>query len=127
MRSPSRKLLALAAVVLFAAVTAIAGATNTQHRPGIHNGVITTCVEPPTKGNRTTSGDLNFLVCLKGARKVSWNIRGPRGPAGQQARQVRGAPKAPQARKAPKGQQGRPEVLQVPLRCHRSTVSPLSM
>ena len=51
--------------------------------------------------------------------------QGSRG--GQQARQVRGAPKAPQARKAPKGQQGRPEVLQVPLRCHRSTVSPLSM
>jgi len=124
MRSPSRKLLAFAAVVLFAAVTAIAGATNTQNRPGIHNGVITTCVEPPTKGNRTTSGDLNFLVCLKGARKVSWNIRGPRGPAGPAGAR---ALKVPQARRAPKGQQGRPEVLQVPLRCHRSTVSPLSM
>ena len=52
MKSPSSKLLAAAAAVSFAAVTAIAGATNTTHRPGIHNGVITTCVEPLTKGNR---------------------------------------------------------------------------
>ena len=27
------------------------------------------CVEPPTKGNRATSGDLNVLVCLKGAEE----------------------------------------------------------
>ena len=79
-RSPSMKLLAAAVVVSFAAVTAVAGAGNTTHRPGIHNGVITACVEPPTKGNRATSGDLNFLVCLKGARKVSWNVRGAARP-----------------------------------------------
>ena len=109
MRSPSRKLLALAAVVLFAAVTAIAGATNTQHRPGIHNGVITTCVEPATKGNRTTSGDLNFLVCLKGARKVSWNIRGPRGlsgpegPTGARGAQGPAGPQGPQGPAGPAG------------------------
>ena len=65
MTSPSRKLLALAAVVLFAAVTAIAGATNTQHRPGIHNGVITTCVEPLTKGR-------SFGI----AQWVDWTMRG---------------------------------------------------
>ena len=64
-RSPSTKLLAAAVVVSFAAATAVAGAGNTTHRPGIHNGVITACVEPATKGNRATSGDLNFLVCLK--------------------------------------------------------------
>ena len=121
-RSPSTKLLAAAVVVSFAAVATIAGAANTTHRPGIHNGVITTCVEPATKGNRATSGDLNFLVCLKGARKVSWNIRGPRG-VGAEARQVRRAPKGRQARqvrRAPKGQQARqvsraPKARQVPL------------
>src|SRR5262249_29553988 len=72
---------ALVVVGLFAAVAAIAAADSALS-PGIHNGVITACVEPPTKGNKATSGDLNFLVCLKGARKVSWNIRGPKGPAG---------------------------------------------
>ena len=51
-RSPSMKLLAAAVVVSFAAVTAVAGAGNTTHRPGIHNGVITACVEPPTKAIR---------------------------------------------------------------------------
>ena len=45
-------------VLFFAVVAAIAGASNTA-RPGVHNGVITACVEPPTKGNRATSGDLN--------------------------------------------------------------------
>ena len=67
-------------------------AGNTTHRPGVHNGVVTACFEPPTKGNRATSGDLNVLVCLKGARKISWNIRGPRG--------LRGLPGAAGARGA---------------------------
>jgi hypothetical protein len=80
-RSASTRLMAVAAVVVFATVAAIAAASNDQ-LPGIHNGVITACVEPPTKGNKATSGDLNFLACLKGARKISWNITGPRGPAG---------------------------------------------
>ena len=106
----------------FAAVTAIAGASNTQHRPGIHNGVITTCVEPATKGNRTTSGDLNLLVCLKGARRISWNIRGPRGPSRSSGAGRGAGAQAPQGRRAPRGQQGRPEVLQVPLRCQLDTV-----
>ena len=54
----------------------------------------TACVEPPTKGNRATSGDLNFLVCLKGARR-SRGTSGGRGepeglpgPAGAQGRQA---------------------------------------
>ena len=80
-KSPSTKLLAAAVVVAFAAVASIAGASDTA-RPGVHNGVITACVEPPTKGNKATSGDLNVVVCLKGARRISWSIRGPKGPAG---------------------------------------------
>ena len=50
-RSPSTKLLAAAGVVLFATVATIAGAGNTQ-QPGVRNGVITACIEPPTKGNQ---------------------------------------------------------------------------
>ena len=108
MKSPSTKLLlAAAALVLFATVTTIAGATSSQ-QPGVHNGVITACVEPPTKGNRATSGDLNFLVCLKGARKISWNIRGPRGPAGPAGRR---APKGQQVHRAPKGRPVRAEEV----------------
>ena len=42
--------------------------------------------EPPTKGNRATSGDLNVLVCLNGARRISWNIRGRRGLPGAEGR-----------------------------------------
>src|SRR3954452_9236558 len=81
LKSPSTKVLAAAVVVAFAAVVSIAGASTTA-RPGVHNGVVTACVEPPTKGNRATSGDLNLVVCLKGARQISWSIRGPRGGAG---------------------------------------------
>ena len=106
MQSLSTKLLlAAAAVGSFATVTTIAGASNTQ-RPGVHNGVITACVEPPTKGNRATSGDLNFLVCLKGARKISWNIRGPRGPAGQSGPQGAQGPAGPQGAQGPPGAGG---------------------
>src|SRR6478752_3041589 len=86
MKSPSKMLLVAAGVVLCAVVAAIAGAGNTAGPGvGVHNGVVTACIEPPTKGNRATSGDLNMsrLACaIKGARKISWNIRGPRGPAG---------------------------------------------
>ena len=80
-RSPSTKLLAAGAGVLFAAVATIAGASNTQ-RPGVHNGVVTVCVEPPTKGNKATSGDLKLFGCVNGERTISWNIRGPRGDQG---------------------------------------------
>ena len=81
-KAPSRTLLGAAAVVVFAAVAAIATAGDTAVPPGVHSGVVTACVEPATKGNRATSGDLNVLVCLKGARRISWNIRGPRGVRG---------------------------------------------
>jgi hypothetical protein len=100
------KLLAAALGVSFAAVTAVAGAGNTTHRPGIHNGVITACVEPATKGNRATSGDLNFLVCLKGARKVSWNVRGPRGLQGVRGLPGPAGPQGPQGPAGPAGAQG---------------------
>jgi hypothetical protein len=106
MQSLSTKLLlAAAAVGSFAAVTTIAGATSSQ-QPGVHNGVITACVEPPTKGNLATSGDLNFLVCLKGARKISWNIRGPRGPAGKAGAQGAQGPAGPQGAQGPPGTGG---------------------
>ena len=106
MKSLSTKLLlAAGAAVSFATVTTIAGATSSQ-RPGVHNGVITACVEPPTKGNRATSGDLNFLVCLKGARKISWNIRGPRGPAGRAGQQGAQGPAGPQGAQGPPGTGG---------------------
>ena len=105
-RSPSTKLLAVAGVVLFATVATIAGAGNTTHKPGIHNGVITTCVEPATKGNRATSGDLNFLVCLKGARKISWNIRGPRGLAGPKGATGAAGPAGAQGAQGPAGAAG---------------------
>ena len=93
MKSRSAKLLA-AAVILFAAVATIASASGAP-RPGVHNGVITVCVEPLTKGNRHTSGDLNMLICAKGARKLSWNVRGPRGPAGAAGAQGAQGPAGP--------------------------------
>ena len=67
--------------------------------PGVHNGVVTACVEPATKANKATSGDLNVLACLKGATKISWSITGPE-EQGQQGQQVRTEAKAPQARRA---------------------------
>ena len=79
-KSASARRLAAVAVVLFATVAAIATASTNQ-TPGVHNGVITACVEPQTKGNPATSGDLNLVRC-KGAKKLSWNIKGPAGPAG---------------------------------------------
>jgi hypothetical protein len=82
MKPPPTKLLAATAVVVFGAVAAIAAAGNNAPPGGVRNGVITACVEPATKGNRATSGDLNLLVCVKGARRISWNIRGPSGSAG---------------------------------------------
>jgi Collagen triple helix repeat (20 copies) len=114
-KSPSTKLLAAAAAVVFAAVAAIATAGDTAAPPGVHNGVVTACVEPPTKGNKSTSGDLNVLVCLKGARRISWNIRGPRGlrgvagPAGAPGAQGPAGPAGSagaQGAAGPAGQQG---------------------
>lgn len=108
MKSPSTRLVAAATVVLFAVVAAIAVASDTA-KPGVHNGIITACVEPPTKGNKATSGDLNFLVCLKGARQISWSIRGPKGPAGPagpQGAQGPAGPAGPQGGQGPAGAKG---------------------
>jgi Collagen triple helix repeat (20 copies) len=80
-KPPSARWLAAVAAVLFATVAAIATASNNQTTPGIHDGVITACIEPLTKGNPATSDDLKLLPCT-GERTVSWNIRGPRGEAG---------------------------------------------
>jgi len=69
-------------LVVFGAVASFAWARGEASPPGIHNGVITVCVEKPQKSNLKTSGDLNFLHCFSGERRVSWNIRGPAGPPG---------------------------------------------
>src|SRR5262245_8211510 len=111
MKSPATKLLAAAAVGVFAVVATIAAASDTKtvsnaQTPGVHNGVITACVEPPTKGNKATSGDLNFLVCLKGARKISWNIRGPKGPAGPPGAQGAQGPAGPAGAQGAQGPAG---------------------
>src|SRR3954447_22015409 len=116
MKPISTKLLAVAAVVVSATVVAIAGASSTQI-PGVHNGVITACVEPPTKGNRATSGDLNFFRCAKGARKLSWNIRGPRGPAGAAGARGAAGPAGPAGAAGPArpaGGQGAPGPARPP-------------
>jgi hypothetical protein len=76
-------LMATMAVISLIVLVSLASAKNSAGPPaGVHNGVVTACVEPPTKGNRATSGDLNMIVCAKGARKISWNVRGPRGLRG---------------------------------------------
>jgi len=99
MRSLSNRLVWAAVVFLFAAVASLAAADSTV-KPGVHNGIVTACVEPATKGNRATSGDLNVVVCLKRARQISWNIRGPKGPAGP------AGPAGPQGAPGPSGPQG---------------------
>ncbi len=101
MKPPSTKLLAVAGIGLFAVVAAIAGASNTR-TPGVHDGVITACVEPHTNGNEATSGDLNMVRC-KGAKKLSWSIRGPAGPEGANGSE---GPKGQEGPPGPQGSQG---------------------
>jgi hypothetical protein len=96
MRAQSRKLLAVAGVVLFAVVAGLAGA-GLVTKPGVHNGVITACIEPVTQGNAATSGDLNMFHCAKGAKQLSWSIKGPVGPEGA---------KGPEGDKGPEGPAG---------------------
>src|SRR3954451_16604150 len=113
MNSHRNLLLALAVLVACVAATSIASASSTAvPLAGVRNGVITVCIEPPTKGNRATSGDLNLLVCAKGARRLSWNVRGPRGirgiagkagPAGAQGAQ---GPAGAQGAQGPAGAKG---------------------
>jgi hypothetical protein len=118
MKSPSRTLLVVIVVVVFAVVAAVAAASNAQparsaRTPGIHNGVITACIEPPTNANKATSGDLNMVRC-KAARKISWNIRGPRGlrgpagPAGAHGSQGPAGTRGETGAAGPAGSQGPP-------------------
>jgi len=116
MNSHRNLLLALAVLIACVAAASIASANSTAvPRAGVHNGVITVCIEPATKGNRATSGDLNLLVCAKGARRISWNVRGPRGvrglagpagPAGAQGAQGPAGPAGPAGAAGAKGDVG---------------------
>jgi hypothetical protein len=93
-------------VVAFGAVASLASGGGTL-KPGVHNGVITVCIEPPTKGNPATSGDLNIIHC--GRRMLSWNIRGPKGPqgaAGPAGTAGPAGPAGPQGPAGPAGAQG---------------------
>ena len=105
-KSAGNKRLLVAAVVLSCVGVASVASADSTLVPGVHNGIITVCIEPPTKGNRATSGDLNLLICAKGARRISWSIRGPRGPIG--LRGPAGAPGATGAQGAagPQGPAG---------------------
>jgi len=80
-------LLALAVLVSCVSVAAVASAGNSHQTAvtgllGIHNGVITACVEPLVKGNQDTSGDLKLNYCHKGFTKITWSQRGPQGDTG---------------------------------------------
>jgi Collagen triple helix repeat (20 copies) len=102
MKPPSRRLLTVAGVALFAVVAAIAAASNTL-LPGVRDGVITACIEPVTQGNEATSGDLNMFHCAKGAKRLSWSITGPAGPEGATGPE---GPKGPEGPSGPQGSQG---------------------
>ncbi len=102
MGSSSTVRLAAAAVVLFAVIASVAGASNTA-TPGVHNGVVTACVEPATKGNEATSGDLKLSGCPKGSRQISWNISGPKGANGANGS---AGPQGAQGAAGPQGAQG---------------------
>jgi hypothetical protein len=96
--------LAAGVVLAFGTVASLATAGATLQKPGIHNGVITVCIEPATNGNPATSGDLNAVRC-HGPHRLSWNIKGPAGPAG-----AKGAagPAGPAGAKGASGANGAP-------------------
>jgi len=112
-KSPAKILLVVVAVVVsFVVVTSFASAGSRQNvgtilKGGVHNGVITACIEPLRKNDIATSFDLKFK-CLRNYRTISWNIRGPRGPRG-----VRG-PAGNFGLRGPTGPAG-PLARQVPL------------
>ena len=95
LESPSKKLLAVVGVAVFAVFAVVAGAGVTS-TPGVHNGVVTGCVEPYTKGNQDTSGDLKLADCPKGAKTITWNISGPTGQSGPAGSQGGQGPAGPQ-------------------------------
>jgi len=89
-------------VVAVGTVASLASASGSV-TPGVHHGVITVCIEPPTKGNPATSGDLNLVHC--GRKKLTWNIRGPKGPKGAAGAQ---GPPGPKGATGPAGPPGTP-------------------
>ena len=113
MKAPSTKLLVSAGVVIFAMVAAVAGASNTVTPPGVHNGVITACVEPFTKANQATTGDLKLLRVRK-ARGRSPGTSGVHedqldSPGQKVPRRHQRAPQAPRVRLAPQVRLVQPE------------------
>ncbi len=105
MKPPSTRLLAVAGVVVFAVVVAVAAASNTL-LPGVRDGVITACIEPVTQGNEATSGDLNMFHCAKGAKRLSWSITGPAGQEGANGSEGPKGPEGPQGSQGPAGAKG---------------------
>jgi hypothetical protein len=67
-------------VVLASMVFASLAIGGSSSRLGVHNGVITACVE--TKGITPTIGDIKLSHCQKGYSTLKWNIKGPRGLRG---------------------------------------------
>ena len=126
MKPPSTKLLAAAGVVSFAVIAGIAAASNSL-LPGVHNGVITACIEPVTQGNPATSGDLNMFHCAKGAKRLSWSIKGPAGTGGCEG--VEGpkgseGPAGPQGSHGPCGREGRDGCQGQPVRVPTGATGP---
>lgn len=80
------KILMAGIVALVAASIAFAGGSsqsgNTIHsaKLGVHNGVITACVE--NRGDAATFGDMKLNNCHKGFNTIKWNQRGRRGLRG---------------------------------------------
>ena len=105
LESPSKKLLAVVGVAVFAVFAVVAGASVTS-TPGVHNGVVTACVEPYTKGNQDTSGDLKLADCPKGAKPITWNVSGPKGQTGPAGSQGGQGPAGAQGPAGPQGASG---------------------
>ena len=106
LESPSKKLLAVVGVAVFAVFAVVAGA-GVPSTPGVHNGVVTACVEPHTQGNQATSGDLKLSDCPKGAKQITWNVSGPKGPKGPKGQ---AGPAGSQGGQGPAGAQGPAKV-----------------
>ena len=105
LESPSKKLFALVGVAVFAVFAVVAGASVIS-TPGVHNGVVTACVEPNTPGNQATSGDLKLADCPKGAKKITWELKGPTGQTGPAGSQGGQGPAGAQGPAGPAGAAG---------------------
>jgi hypothetical protein len=120
MRLPSHGLVAVTVVLVCAAGVSLAAASSGVPL-GIHNGVITACVEPTVKGDPATSGDMKLNDCRKGYRKFSWYVRGagpagaagpagPSGPPGPQGATGAAGPTGPEGAAGAAGPAGPPGV-----------------